>query len=788
MARHPCRAILIWGDKMAKDLATYEGYLEQMVQYRKQQEANKKNVAKFEEYAQKIQVLRHAMIMENVDVYSIERDTYKALYNKEPYDAWLDQANVHIQEAYLTKAMVDIRNRWDTATQIEKAGIKNEAHQLRMKIIAMGIEPYQFEDRAWLLYRGKALTAAEKTTQYPLVATAIQDVAKLNAAKKKDLANAPVASWEQKRPNVSKMELENRYSETYSGADMVIFMAFPGYKPLEIGVASVVSYSIYREKKQIRTVGRVSSKGITKGPRTISGRLIFTVIREHIVEMIRKEIPYLRDIKTLLMDELPAFDILVSFGNEYGGSAGLVIQGITVVDEQKTLSIEDLFTENIFTYIARGLEPMRSLTFKNGEPYEPLKWFTSSFRAAGSEVLGNFKPKETQLFHDAQILTTPTPFYGNKSGWDSSKYNLEIGIPIGEYLGNSGTGSDTGRSMDDPIYDKTQNPGVEDNKIFVQAVIPTPSGIWQPVGGTVKLYVNNKEVASKKTATHKGDSILPLVWSYQAKKGKVQEFPIAYENTTLAGALFTKIAFKKGDVIKATYTDASSGIKTASASETVRIADQIPIIIKTTMVGYEIALDTPTKFVYQSSSGGVKATTYYSNEKPSSQNYTYSWLTTMGKKTEELPDKVTLKISDEAQPLPYWPARWIWTLDLSKCDRRDVPNGIEDKEVTKLKAINETNGMNSMAAHAAWNAQAGTSVTGWKDTISISDGTMAFYPADWFFTVSDKGSNGKRKKIKWEALPRDAILTFSCTCFKTKDSKKTAADNHLTVKIVFVKD
>lgn len=779
---------------MAKDLATYEGYLAQMVEYRKQQEANKKNVAKFEEYAQKIQVLRHEMIMENVDIYSIERDTYKALYNKEPYDAWLEQANVHIQEAYLTKTMVDLRNRYDTATAIEKASIRSETHQLRMKIIAMGIEPYQFEDRAWLLYRGKALTAAEKTTQYPLVAAAVQDVAKLNAAKKKDLANAPVASWEQKRPNVSKMSLENRYSETYSGADMVIFMAFPGYKPIEIGVASVVSYSIYREKKQIRTVGRVSAKGITKGPRTISGRLIFTVIREHVVEMIRKEIPYLRDIKTLLMDELPAFDILVSFGNEYGGSAGLVIQGITVVDEQKTLSIEDLFTENIFTYIARALEPMRSLAFKSGEPYEPLKWFTSSFRAAGSEVLGNFKPKETQLFHDAQILTTPTPFYGSAAGWDSSKYNLEIGIPIGDLLSNESGGSSGGGPNGSTSGDWSDSPGLEDNILLVQVVAPE-GAVMNSIGGTVVLKHNGKQVGSKRIQTYDKKVVSPPFTLHpQVSLAKNQIYPMELKGGYIDCALFEGIPYVKNDKLEAFYTDSSGKWKAATGSVEIH-SDQTWIVVKTLSSTSTSTMGAIATLKYERHHGGSDVNLYFSQKHPVNNNYGSKKsltpirnLDTIAKATKKLPTSIHAFIKDNIpQGLNDWPVRWIWTLDLSFCDKVDnALDWTDGDEVEKLNNIDQNNGSNSMAAAAYWVKNGGTA-KGYYDQDSMSNGEISFNPNDFFWTVS-KLKNKTSKKLTWDDLPADALLTFSCTAFKTKDSKKTSADNFSTLNITFRKN
>jgi hypothetical protein len=55
---------------------------------------------------------------------------------------------------------------------------------------------------------------------------------------------------------------------------------------------------------------------------------------------------------------LPPFDVTISFGNESGSFSKLRIYGITIVDEGSTMSVDDLITEQTFTYMARGIQPM----------------------------------------------------------------------------------------------------------------------------------------------------------------------------------------------------------------------------------------------------------------------------------------------------------------------------------------------------------------------------------------------------------------------------------------------
>lgn len=143
---------------------------------------------------------------------------------------------------------------------------------------------------------------------------------------------------------------------SYSGADMIVEIALPGEKPIRMGTMTTLTYSTYREKKQVRTLGRISTKGIVKGPRTVAGTMIFSVIEEHFVNELIERSPILQSYAKLKPDELPPFDIIVTAANEYGQGARMVIYGVTFMEDSMTLSIEDLFTENTLTYYARDID------------------------------------------------------------------------------------------------------------------------------------------------------------------------------------------------------------------------------------------------------------------------------------------------------------------------------------------------------------------------------------------------------------------------------------------------
>jgi len=159
---------------------------------------------------------------------------------------------------------------------------------------------------------------------------------------------------------------------SFSGADAVATIILPpiGDTPrnsrytgqvIELGELQTISYSIHRENSPIRTLGHVNPKSFIKGGRTIAGSMIFTVFDEYAFYKIREY----RDLLgrqngyfAPLADMLPPFDMVITFANEYGSLAKMKLLGITIIDEGQTMSIDDLITEQTYTYMARGIQPL----------------------------------------------------------------------------------------------------------------------------------------------------------------------------------------------------------------------------------------------------------------------------------------------------------------------------------------------------------------------------------------------------------------------------------------------
>ena len=134
-----------------------------------------------------------------------------------------------------------------------------------------------------------------------------------------------------------------------------------------IGDISTLSYSIHMDKGAVRTLGRNRMKGMTKGPITIAGSMIFNLFDRRALWEISKDKAE-RTKRVIIAHQLPPFDIILNFTNEYGLESNMAIYGIEIMDEGQTHSIEDIYTENTMSYIARDIDLIEPKNSKGGIP------------------------------------------------------------------------------------------------------------------------------------------------------------------------------------------------------------------------------------------------------------------------------------------------------------------------------------------------------------------------------------------------------------------------------------
>lgn len=151
-------------------------------------------------------------------------------------------------------------------------------------------------------------------------------------------------------------------SNSFSGADMVAtcLMSFSDTetkKPYVVGELQTITYSIHIDKRPVRSIGNVNAKAFVYGPRTIAGTLIFAVFDKHFAYRAFEEIGASKDLSFAYMaDELPPFDIVVTFANEYGVKAKMVLYNVSLVNEGQVMSINDIYTENTYQFVATDIE------------------------------------------------------------------------------------------------------------------------------------------------------------------------------------------------------------------------------------------------------------------------------------------------------------------------------------------------------------------------------------------------------------------------------------------------
>lgn len=188
--------------------------------------------------------------------------------------------------------------------------------------------------------------------------------------------------------NFAVTEYERTYN-SFSGADIKA-----SFGNVIIGELQSITYSVTREKAPIFTMGDPNPRSFSRGKRGIAGSLVFTVFDRDAMHQIKNGskvyrqkfnssaatsgegvTPVQEDYLTTMednrsrwaqsatpvySDEIPPFDISISFLNEYGHSSEMSIYGVEILNEGMGMSIDDITTEKSCTFVARGIRDMRS--------------------------------------------------------------------------------------------------------------------------------------------------------------------------------------------------------------------------------------------------------------------------------------------------------------------------------------------------------------------------------------------------------------------------------------------
>lgn len=203
-------------------------------------------------------------------------------------------------------------------------------------------------------------------------------------------------------PETAGLAQLSQFTDTYttfSGADIVC--TFGG---VTVGTLSGITWSVTREKAPIYTMGSPNPRSFSRGKRGIAGSLIFTVFdRPSLYNMLLKHkddgsVRYFTrssnvmpgfdtdgnvthrgitpsdtqslDVRSAFpyyADQIPPFDVTITFANEYGQAAVRSVYGVELLNEGSGASMDDIVIEETMTYVARDVGPM----YATGQPGNP---------------------------------------------------------------------------------------------------------------------------------------------------------------------------------------------------------------------------------------------------------------------------------------------------------------------------------------------------------------------------------------------------------------------------------
>jgi len=224
-------------------------------------------------------------------------------------------------------------------------------------------------------------------------------------------SNAKSSATTAGQPGIHKNLLIQSPNQSFSGCDMVcsVNMNLSTGQTISkvIGQLQTISYSVHNDKSPVRGIGSINARGYTTGPRTIAGSLVFAVFNRHwMFDLMSEYIDSGHVVqKHFLIDELPPFDITISAMNEHGYKSRLAIYKVFLVNEGQVMSINDIYTENTYQYVALDIDYLDDIDLRNLPIKEvvPISSVTVSPISHKSPSINNdliIKNPELHLFNE----------------------------------------------------------------------------------------------------------------------------------------------------------------------------------------------------------------------------------------------------------------------------------------------------------------------------------------------------------------------------------------------------
>lgn len=167
-------------------------------------------------------------------------------------------------------------------------------------------------------------------------------------------------------PNGSNLQFQDGFGRiaSFAGADFVVM----GYSPegsdqtiVEFANLQTLSISTTRDVSGKRVLGTSWVEEFSMGNRTVAGSLVFTLVDGDALQRFRALWSHNneQDVVNPLPDAIPPFNVILSGSNEYGTSIAGALLGVQLVNSGIAFGVQDSFTEQTFSYVARRYIPLR---------------------------------------------------------------------------------------------------------------------------------------------------------------------------------------------------------------------------------------------------------------------------------------------------------------------------------------------------------------------------------------------------------------------------------------------
>ena len=187
-------------------------------------------------------------------------------------------------------------------------------------------------------------------------------------------------------------------NNTYSMCDIVCTIDIASnigeHVVTTLGKLQTLSYSIYQQKQPVRVLGNMNAKDYVYGQRTIAGSLVFAVFNRHWLVDIYDQLIDKGMMKNwhYVADEIPPFNITISFANEYGYNSKMALYGVRLMTEGQVMSINDIYIENTYQFVATDIEYMDALN-----TWEKTDKIQQRFKSVGQIGNSNTPDKDPTL-------------------------------------------------------------------------------------------------------------------------------------------------------------------------------------------------------------------------------------------------------------------------------------------------------------------------------------------------------------------------------------------------------